>query len=84
MLQKLIWILHILLWLYTHVSSVFFKCFIGFQSYVVYVASILARYFKSRYGGAHVAMAPVARGCGLPQPPTIAVGGSAVGHRAGA
>jgi hypothetical protein len=56
---NLIWMLHILLWLYTHVSSVFFKCFICFQSYV---ASVLARYFISRSGGAHVAMAPVAGG----------------------
>jgi hypothetical protein len=44
---------------FASVSDVYFKCFICLQTHVVNVSS---RYFKSRSGVAHVAMAPVAGG----------------------
>jgi hypothetical protein len=70
--------LHILLWLYTHVLSICFKCFICFQTYV---SSVLSRCLKSRYGEGHVAMEPVAGG----QRPTMAAcWGAVMGHCAGA
>jgi hypothetical protein len=52
MLQKWIWILHMLLWLYTHISRACFKCFIC----STYVGNISSVSLKSRSGVAHVAI----------------------------
>jgi hypothetical protein len=54
MLQKWIWILHMLLWLYTHVSSrACFKCFICF-SYMLHMIYLYVS--KVDQGVAHVAI----------------------------